>query len=365
MLTLIRATSFRNYESLELTIPPGISLLVGENGQGKTNVLEAIYFLSILRSFRTSRVRELVSWRQNQFMIYGEVSRGNQHLRLGIEHGERRRLRANGETIRKASDFIGNFFAVAFIPEDIELVKGPASERRRFLDITLTQLYPDYLGILQDYDRAHRSRNRLLRLESPDLAAVQAFDEILATKGASLVEYRVQLFHDLKEVLTNTASELLPDGSKLLVKYQPSTAGDAEDLAGRIAAIKQSLAANWERDRTRRVTHAGPHRDDFTFQLNGKALSSFGSEGQCRLAAITIKLAKARFLLDHKDHDSVIFLVDDILGELDQRGRKAVFTALQEADQALVACTDATEVPDLVSDQVFTVNNGMVTLTSP
>ncbi len=358
MLQRLKLTDYRNYERLDLAFAPGITVLVGDNGQGKTNILEAVYFLSILRSFRTNRIRDLNRWTTRGFTIYGEVEVGEQVHRLGLEYQDRsRRLRVNGDNIKRASDFIGRFFAVAFIPEDIELVKGSASDRRRFLDISLSQLQPGYLTSLQQYDRALKSRNALLRDSGSD-AAARAFDQILAREGAAIIDHRNALFDELKEVLEQTSRDLLPAASELQIRYQPSISGKHED--SREQEILQVLASNRERDRLRGLTHAGPHRDDFTFRLDGKPLGSFGSEGQCRLAALSLKLAKARYFLDRKDAGEVILLIDDVIGELDQRGRQAFLGTLRQARQVLLACTGVNELPAVDGMTLLRVKQGTV-----
>ncbi len=354
--------NFRNYEKLDISFADSTNVFVGENGQGKTNLLEAIYFLSILRSFRCSRVRNLYRWRQSSFLIRAYIEGDDHSTTVGLEYGDKRRLRIDGETISRASDFIGRLYTVAFVPEDIDLIKGSASERRRFLDITLTQLWPDYLLTLQSYDKALRSRNALLRQDRTSWAAIQAFDDVLIEHGAKLVHRRLQFFKEYRSFVNDSAARLLPDGSSFELKYQSIGKLNEDAALDEIAAnLRALLDSNRERDQQRGMTHGGPHRDDFQPLLNSKNLSNFGSEGQCRLGAMILKLAKANHLLERKEHEAVILLVDDVIGELDERGRQAFFQAVERADQVFVVCTEYDKLSGITVEKRFHVDAGTVT----
>ena len=366
ILTSIALKDFRNYEELSLELGPGINVFVGANGQGKTNLLEAVYFLSILRSFRCQQVRNLQRWRAKTFMVRGQIGAGKTG-RLAVEYGEKRRLRADGKSLGRASDFIGRFFCAAFVPEDIELIRGPSGERRRFLDIALSQLEPHYLTVLQQYQKALKSRHQLLRRETLDVAALEAYDAVLVETGAAIIVYRAAFVAELQELVAAAGAALFPAESSLAMRFTPSipAADDpADDNACRVA-FAAALAACRERDRQRQQTHVGPHRDDFAFLLDGKDLVRFGSEGQCRLAALALKKAKADLLLSRRREGAVVLLVDDVIGELDERGRRAFFESLAAADQTLVACTREDVVEALAPAAVFDVSVGAVSRREP
>ncbi len=351
---------FRNYENLDLCVAPGINLLIGENGQGKTNFLEAIYFLSILRSFRSHQLKNFLRWRQKSFVIRAEVDSGPGTKIVALEYGVKRRLRIDGQKIDRASDFIGQIYSIAFVPEDIELVKGPASERRRFLDITLTQSCPGYLATLQEYDKALKSRNRLLRRASPDLGEIHAFDAILINRGAGLIRSRVDFFRQFKTYLAAAATQMLPEEQQLTVRYRASTPLNDAETEDYEAILRQALEQSWDRDLSYGLTHSGPHRDDFGLYLDDKDLSNFGSEGQCRLAALSLKLAKAEYLLEQKAEETIILLVDDVIGELDERSRRAFLASLEHAKQVFLACTSAADVGSLQPAATFAVKAGTI-----
>ncbi len=357
---------FRNYESLRVEFAPGANVLLGANGQGKTNLLEAIGFLSLLRSFRTTLVSDLWRWHTRQFVIVGEFD-GGPCRRLAVEYGEKRRLRADGQGIGRASDFIGRFFCAAFVPEDIGLPRGAGSARRRFLDSTLSQLYPEYLAVLQDYTRALKSRHLLLRAETVDEAALRAYDGVLANRGGVICRYRAEFAVTFAPYITKAAAEFYPPAHELALPFRPSlrveapTSGAPLTAADYEVALAAALVANRERDRHRQQTCTGPHRDDFGFTLNGQDLERFGSEGQCRLAVMALKTALTDLLLAQRRDQAVLMLVDDVIGELDERGRRAFFAALRRADQVFLAATDKRVLDLLPGAAVFAVAGGTVT----
>ena len=361
ILADIALQDFRGYEKLELDFAPGVNVLVGENGQGKSNVLEAIYFLAILRSFRTSTVGHLFRWRQGEFMVRGTVAEaGDRRYSMGVHYSaQRRRLRVDGATMTKASDFIGRLFCVAFVPEDIELVKGAGRDRRRYLDIVLSQLHPGYLGDLQDYQKALKSRNSLLRRDRPDLRAVAAYDTVLATTGAAVGRYRREFFAAFTPVLVEEAARLYPEGRDLTLRFHSSiaVAPDADPAEVHLTALREGR----DRDLQRRQTLSGPHRDDFALQLSGRLLASYGSEGQCRLAALALKIATARMIRQAKGQEHTILLVDDVIGELDERGRTAFYRCLDQAAQVFLACTSEDVLTGISPARVFRVVDGSVT----
>jgi DNA replication and repair protein RecF len=298
-------------------------------------------------------------------MVMGKSSGDDGDHRMGIEYGAKRRLRVDGETVRKASEFIGRLNVVAFVPEDIELIKGGASDRRRFLDVTLTQLTPGYLQVLQSYEKALKSRNALLRSQDPHPSALAAYDEVLIDCGSRLIFHRRNFFQSFMPFIDGASTDLLPETHKLTVKYQSLTGladeSSIEDMAG---LLRNGLQQNADRDKKYGQTHCGPHRDDFGLYFNERLLVDFGSEGQCRLAAMSLKLAKARLMFDVKDEENVILLVDDVIGELDERGCKAFMTCVSRSDQAFIACTESEKLHGVEANRTFCIDGGTVTQTS-
>ncbi len=360
-LSSIVIQDFRNYERLELEPVPGVNLLVGLNGQGKTNLLEAIHYLSLLRSFRTTQLRTLVRWGQSTFQLRARIDGESRGCRLAIEHGQQRRLLVDRQPVQLASEFIGHFFCVTFVPEDIALVKGTASDRRRYLDILGSQLVPHYLAALQDYGKALKSRNALLRAERPDPRQVSSFDRVLADRGSFILMRRRELVGRLDEALVQVG-DAMSRARELTMEYAASVElpADADESA---AAESYRLALNesLERDLARRQTHRGPHRDDLRFRLRERLLGDYGSEGQCRLAALALKMAAGNLFMQRRQDDAVIWLVDDVVGELDAEARGAFFACLEQADQAFLVATDDHLAAELPVKAIYDVAGGRVT----
>jgi DNA replication and repair protein RecF len=361
ILARLSLRDFRNYERLDIEFEPGINVLAGANGQGKSNLLEAVYFLSVLRSFRCQQLSNLYRWGQSSFVIRGILKPENgPEFSVAVQYDRTRQLRIANEPVARASEFIGHLFTVAFAPEDIELLKGAAGVRRRFLDVMLCQLYPSYLAMLQDYVKAHKCRNTLLRAATLDTGALQAFDRIMADRGAHIIDHRRRFFSELAGH-QKTITENYIGGWLLQVHYRSSVGSDelatTESLRD---ALLEGLTASLPRDRQRCQTHIGPHRDDYSFELDNRSLHLYGSEGQCRTAALIYKLATAQLLCASKGPESVILLVDDVIGELDQQHRDAFFSVLQQGAQTLFACTDPDLAANFDNAKCFSVSTGSV-----
>jgi len=343
----LRLQQFRNYTSLEAEFTPGLNLIVGANGQGKTNLLESVCYLALLRSFRSRQINSLRQWGADSFSVFGRIDHpGGGAINLAVTYGERRQLRAGGQPVEKASEFINRFLCVPFVPEDIELAKGAAGVRRRFLDIVLSQTEPLYLHHLQRYTAALRSRNIVLREPAKYASSsLSAYDTLLVRHGGAIVASRRSFATELDASLESISRDLL-GGVRLSVKLScnvlGSTGADVLDPNALEGAFEEALGRSLERDRDEGCTRCGPHRDDLILSLDGRALGLFGSEGQCRLASLALRLASlAGIRRTSGNGRAVILLVDDVVGELDARGRGAFFDAFQQGDQTFVAATSA------------------------
>jgi DNA replication and repair protein RecF len=361
ILARLSLQNFRNYERLDFELNPGVTVLVGDNGQGKSNFLEAVYFLAVLRSFRCQQLSSLYRWGTDCFVVRGVLQgEDGREVSLAVQYDRKRQLRVAGQPVARASEFIGNLFTVAFVPEDIELLKGAAGTRRRFLDVTLCQMYPQYLTLLQEYAKAHKSRNALLRHNTIDRQALTAFDRVMAERGASIIGHRHRFFEELDNHQEPIAGAYC-GGWPLHLNYRPSVGSNAnatvEELTGQ---LMEALLESLPRDQQRGQTHVGPHRDDYLFMLDDKSLHLFGSEGQCRTAALICKLATAHLLCARKSSESVVLLVDDVIGELDSRHREAFFSLLTQGAQTLFACTDPGLVANFESPACYRVSGGTV-----
>jgi len=361
-LTSIKITNFRNIKETALDFMPGYNLLIGKNGQGKTNLLEAIYFLSLLRSFRTSSIQHLKNWKNPDFFFLGgqiESELGNKSLKIG--YGVKKVIQINKKEISKASDFIGHLICIVFSPTDIELVEGSRKCRRRFLDITLTQLGKEYLFCLQRFNNALKNRNALLKQsrEVEISKMLKSFDRIMIENAAEIHLKRLNLVTEINRQLALKSIHFYGDSKKLSINLVSNTCSKkilskSEVMASYQKALENSL----ERDLIRGTTSYGPHHDDFTFSLNRKSLRHFGSQGECRLASLLLRLSCSEFFLEN---NQCIFLVDDVTGELDDRVKKIFFELLEKGEQVFFA---ATSIPSNLQNRedvkVFTVESGEI-----
>lgn len=363
-LANMRLQSFRNYATLDLPLAPGVSLFLGRNGQGKSNVLEAVCYLALLRSFRTQTPVVLRQWSTSGFGIEGELGADDPLERhtLTVQSFERRSLRLDGKPVERASDFINQFHCVPLVPEDIELIRGPAQERRRFLDILCSQVHPGYLRHLQAHHEGVRSRNAVLRAgDSYPAHALGAYDEVLVGHGAEIEWGRRWVVQELNAHLAGLSEQLFGDGTKKVALEYSSFAGTAAEVAALAAVYREELARSRTRDVREGRTCVGPHLANLAIHLAGRPVARYGSEGECRLTTLALRLAslaviRAQAVADH----AVVLLVDDVYGELDSTRREAFFRCVSEADQTLITATEHPAELPAEGVRVFHVQAGEI-----
>lgn len=354
-LSYLRLRDFRNYARLDTEFSPGFHLLLGNNAQGKTNILESIYLLATLRSFRGVASAQMVRHGQKGFFVGGKVQHLGEHEIKMYWSAHERTLSLDGRPIKKLTEYLGALRAVVFCSEDIQLVKGPSSRRRRFLDLLLSQTYPTYLPLLQRYTRAVRSRNALLKQRSPDPAAMEAFTREMITMGEQVIAQRRKLFPTFTPVVQRAHQKVSAGGEDLALTYLPSVQSD----------FALELRKSEGRERTMKTTLVGPHRDELGLTFNGKSAAQFGSEGQKRSVVIALKMAQAEYLSDLHGTPPVL-LIDDIMGELDLRRRSGFLPLLKRVHQAhsqvFMTCTEENWPEELARDlQRWNVNAGKLT----
>ncbi len=361
-LSLLRLHNFRNYTAAEVNLEPGLNLVIGQNGQGKTNLLEAVSYLALLRSFRTGRIQPLTRWGMTGFDLAAEYMDfyGDRH-KMDVVYHEKRELFIDGKAVEKASDFINQFICIPFVPEDIDLVKGPAGLRRRFVNILLSQTKPGYMQDLQRYNEVLKNRNYMLKQPHKySSATVRAYDQVMVKVGASIIFARRQLIEALN-VLTHDLSESVFASRHISVRYDSSIFGmhpEEEDIARIEENFYEVLAHNFEKDLERGQTRKGPHRDDVQLLLDTKLLSEYGSEGEMRICSLILRLASLQFAKSNEQMKGIILLVDDVTGELDAARRKSFYQLLQLGDQILLAATEVPlELKD-ISSKVMHVEEG-------
>jgi DNA replication and repair protein RecF len=329
-------------------------LLLGDNAQGKTNVLEAIYLIATLRSFRGVGSAQMVRHTQKGYFVGSQLAGRERHeTRMYWSPGERT-LRLDGRPVRRLTDYLGVLRTVVFCTEDVLLVKGPGRSRRRFLDLLLTQTHTAYLPLLQRYTRALRSRNALLKQPSVDAAALEGFSRELVAAGSELIRLRRELVPRIAP-LAALAYRRIASEEELRLEYAPSVKGD----------FAVELAQAQARERTYRSTIIGPHRDELNLLINERSAAQFGSEGQKRTLASALKITQAEYLTNLHGAPPVL-LIDDIMGELDLKRRSGLIPLLERAHRArgqvFMTATEENWPEELGRDvQRWTVRGGTLT----
>jgi DNA replication and repair protein RecF len=348
----LRLRDFRNYSRLDVDFTPGFHVLIGGNAQGKTNVLEAIYLLATLRSFRGVGSAQMIQHGKKGYFIGAQVvSQGEREIKMYWSAAERK-LSLDAQAVKKLTDYLGVLRAVVFCTEDLQLIKGTARARRRFLDLLLAQTFPAYLPTLQRYAQALRSRNALLKQRTFDPVALESFSRELIALGEEISRLRRELIPKISPLVRLAYRRIASDAEELRLEYQPSIKND----------FAVELAQSRAREQSYRMTVIGPHRDEVQLLLNDKSAAQFGSEGQKRTLAIALKMAQAEYITGIHGTPPVL-LIDDVMGELDVKRRSGLLPLLERAHhargQVFMTCTDENWPRELGRDlQRWHVENG-------
>jgi DNA replication and repair protein RecF len=352
-LRRLKVRDFRNIEQVEIAPPEDGIAVIGENGQGKTNLLESIYYLQILRSARGARDQDLIRFGQPAFHIGAVVESGVAHeIGVGFERaGKRKRVRIDGDIPARLSDALGALPSVMFSPTDVELVAGSPNARRRYLDIMLALTTGGYLAALQQYRAALTRRNAALRaaLRSSrgsvaNTASIAVWEPALAEHGAVIWKTRATWAESVERTFEVLCAEI-GESSQVRVRYSSSPAL-AEDPAGTLArALEEKRALDLKRG----ITHAGPHRDDLTLTIDGRELRTFGSAGQQRSAAIALRMLEVTTFKERTGR-TPLFLLDDPFAELDARRSARILDLLTSGEQLgarqiILAVPRETDIP--------------------
>ncbi len=345
----IEADRLRNLKAVSLTLPAGVTALVGRNAQGKSSLLEAIYLLATGRSFRTRRNEELISWDGGPLRVSGVVDHRLGPTRLTVVmDGEARSLLVDGAE-QELVGFLGRLDVVDLTMERMNVLRGGPEERRRFLDRGLVGLDPTYLQIVGLYRRVLQQRNALLRTwpryggGGPE-AELAVWTERLVGAASELHQRRREYTHRISALLGDAAAALFPDGRELTLGYRPSPAATGREDPTRFAGLyEEALARDASKERTLGHTALGPHRDDLTVELDGIDLRKFGSAGQLRASMIALKLGKLS-LFHQERGEAPLFLMDDFDTDLDEKRAAALAAFLTERGSQVVLATSKEEM---------------------
>lgn len=337
ILKSVELNNFRNYESLHMELDSGTNILYGDNAQGKTNILESIYVSGTTKSHKGSKDREMIRFGCEESHIRTIVEKGgvDYQIDMHLKKNRSKGIAINRIPIRKASELFGILNLVFFSPEDLNIIKNGPSERRRFLDLELCQLNKLYLYELTRYNKILNQRNKLLKdiIFRPELKdTLSVWDDQLVESGKKIIEAREEFVRELGVIVQKIHKSLSGDKEELILSYEPDS---------RAEELEQKMREYRERDLKFGQTTAGPHRDDLSFFVDQVDIRRFGSQGQQRTSALSLKLSEIE-LVKKSIHETPILLLDDLLSELDSNRQNFLLNSIHDI-QTLITCTGLDE----------------------
>ena len=352
----IELKNFRNYEELNLNLDGGTNILYGDNAQGKTNILESIYVSGTTKSHKGSRDKEMIRFGENEAHIRTMVEKNQMSYQIDMHLKKNRSkgIAINGVPIRKASELFGVLNMVFFSPEDLNIIKNGPSERRRFLDSEICQLDKIYLSDLTKYNKVLNQRNKLLKdigFQPGLTETLDVWDMQLVSYGKKIISLRKRFMEELGEIIRQIHSNLTGQKEEIRLLYEP----DVEE-----EVFEEKLQSAREKDLRFRVTSVGPHRDDFCVQTNGIDIRKYGSQGQQRTAALSLKMSEI-YLVEKVTKDHPVLLLDDVLSELDNNRQNYLLQSIHNI-QTVITCTGLDELIEnnFSIDRVFRVTEGKI-----
>ena len=356
IITRALLKNYRSYESCDLAPCEGVNVLLGDNGQGKTNVLEALYLCCTGRSHRTRQDRELIRFGADFASVKASAMRrdGSHEVEIILPAQGRRKLKIAGQEVSRSGELMGHVTGVLFSPEDLRTVKDGPAERRRFVDMALSQIKPAYYYALQRYARALKQRGEVLKLASVQpglLQTLDSWDEQLAQAGSELMQRRREYIARLSAAAAETHREISDGRERLEIRYVPSvTMGD------NVQSALEALIAARETDLRRMTTSVGAHRDDVQLLIGGRDVRAFGSQGQQRTAALAMRLGELRVMRDEIGEWPMLML-DDVMSELDPSRRRLLVGRLKGI-QTFITCTDEDDLSGAEIGRAWRVSEG-------
>ncbi|HHU19595.1 MAG TPA: DNA replication/repair protein RecF [Bacilli bacterium] len=363
----LKLLHYRNYDELDLIFDNGINVIIGENAQGKTNLMEAIYLLAFTRSYRTSKDKELIQWDQNYAKIEGTIIKRNQQFPLEIQLSSKgKKAKLNHLEQRRLSDYIGALNVVMFAPEDLNLVKGNPQVRRRFIDMEIGQIQPVYIYHLGQYQKILKQRNHLLkslqRKQTDNLIMLDVLTEQLIEHACIVIEKRFIFLELLRHWAIQIHKRISQEREQLEINYQATIDVLETDNKEKISNIYlEKFKQNRHKEIERGTTLYGPHRDDLIFFINQRDVQKYGSQGQQRTTALSLKLAEIE-LIKQEVGEYPVLLLDDVLSELDQYRQSHLLDTIQGKVQTFVSTTSVSDVKHetIEKAELFYVENGTI-----
>ena len=366
-LTELNLHHFRNYDEAQVEFSPQINVLIGENAQGKTNLLESIYVLAMTRSHRTNNDRELIEFGKDAAQIKGTVQRELGSLKLELDIGKHgKKAKANHLEKARLSEYLGQLNVILFAPEDLALVKGAPTVRRRFIDMEFGQISPKYLHDLTQYRDILKQRNRYLKQlqshEAQDQLYLEVLSEQLAAVGGAIISQRVKFLSELEGYAQELHQSITQGRENLTFEYS-SAVKDAAALTE--VELSEALMDLYRQNQSKEIfqgtTLYGPHRDDVRFLINHKNVQTYGSQGQQRTTALSVKLAEID-LMKNQTGEYPILLLDDVLSELDGARQTHLLKTIQDKVQTFLTTPGLSDVArNLIKEpRIFHIRDGQI-----
>ncbi len=354
----IELADFRNYESLNLDLSSGTNILYGDNAQGKTNILEAIYICATTKSHKGSKDKEIINFEKEEAHIRTYIEKEDVETRIDmhLRKEKSKGIAIDGQKIKKAADLLGICNVVFFSPEDLSIIKNGPAERRRFVDMELCQLDNFYLYNLNNYNKIVNQRNKLLKemyLNESLRDTLNIWDMQLVSYGSKIIERRNIFIEQLNEIIHDIHMKLSGGKEEIKIFYEPDVS---------INNFEKEISNARERDIRAKITTVGPHRDDFIFTINGLDVRKYGSQGQQRTAALSLKLAEIE-LVKKTIKDNPVLLLDDVLSELDENRQNYLLDSIGDI-QTIITCTGLEEFVNerFKINKVYKIEDGKATL---
>ena len=374
----IKLENYRNYHSAYIEFDRGVNIVLGDNAQGKTNLLESIYVLSMGKSFRTSKDRELIKFNSEFSRIRAEYVKDDYDLFMEIAYGlnGRKAVNLDGENLKKISKLMDNIITVIFSPEDLSIIKDEPSKRRNFIDRELSQLKPIYFNYLSKYKRVLTNKNKYLKEKNIRRNVVDVFNEQLVEYGSKIIEYRIDFIDRLEKISREIHRDITNKKEEIKVIYKSDVQIDYEylysekyncdignkNILGKKINEKyyEILKETIDEDIMRRSSTRGPHKDDLAVLINGIDARKFGSQGQQRTASLSLKLAEIQLIREEKNENPIL-LLDDVMSELDYERQRYLVNSIKDI-QILLTTTDINKrvMDNLPKGKTIYVNNGLV-----
>ena len=352
----IELKNFRNYKDQKVVFDPKLNLILGDNAQGKTNLLESLFIMGLGKSFKTNNDKEMIAFGEKIAKAKCIVA-GSEENETEIEiiySSEGKLIKVNGIKLLRNVDLLENVYVVIFSPEDLKIVKDGPDHRRRFLDRELCQIKPVYYSDLGNYKKVLKQRNALLRDQNEDIYLFDVFDESLAEYGVRIVEERKKFIERLSVICRNIHSDISSGKEELDIKYETSTT-DKD-------SFKTSLRDSFKTDILKGYTNFGPHKDYLSIKINGKDIRVYGSQGQQRTAALSLKLAEIE-LIKQETGENAVLLLDDVLSELDASRQRYLIETMKDVQIFVSATGIEEELKNMLpKGNVYYVDNGKVNL---